>query len=191
LRAVPNLLVLRPCDGAEAAEAWKVALREERRPAALVLSRQAVAELDRKTLASAEGLARGAYVLAEAEGGAPRAILIATGTEVHLALEARAALAQQGIGVRVVSMPSFELFEAQDADYRESVLPASLAARVSIEAGATFGWERWIGERGVALGLDRFGASAPGPVAQQQLGFTVERVTRAVHALLEHEALAR
>jgi transketolase len=191
LRAVPNLLVLRPCDGAEAAEAWKVALREKHRPAALVLSRQAVPELDRKTLASAEGLARGAYVLAEAEGGPPRAILIATGTEVHLALEARAALAQQGIGVRVVSMPSFELFEAQDADYRESVLPAQVGARISIEAGATFGWERWIGERGVALGLDRFGASAPGAVVQQQLGFTVERVTLAVHALLEHEALAR
>jgi transketolase len=153
-----------------------------------------VAELDRKTLASAEGLARGAYVLAEAPdagSAAPRAILIATGTEVHLALEARAALAREGIGVRVVSMPSCELFAAQDVAYRESVLPSHVGARVSIEAGATFGWERWIGERGTAIGLDRFGASAPGSVLLQQLGFTVEHVVRAVHGLLEQEALVR
>jgi transketolase len=191
LRAMPNLVVLRPCDGAEAAEAWKAALREKRRPTALVLSRQAVPELDRKVLAGAEGLARGAYVLADAEGSPLRAILIASGTEVHLALEARAALAREGIGARVVSMPSFELFAAQDADYRESVLPAHVGARVSIEAGATFGWERWVGPTGASIGLDRFGASAPGPVVLEQLGFTVERVVRAMRAQLQNEVLAR
>ncbi len=191
LRAMPNLVVLRPCDGAESAEAWKVALREKRRPTALVLARQAMSELDRTVYAGAEGLARGAYVLADPIDLPLRAILIATGTEVHLALKARDALAAQRIGVRVASMPSFELFSEQEASYRESVLPIHVTARVSIEAGATFGWERWIGERGVAIGLDRFGASAPGPVLLEQLGFTVERVARVVRALLENEVLAR
>ncbi len=190
LRAVPNLVLVRPCDGAETVEAWKSALRDKHRPFALVLSRQAVAELDRSVYAPAEGLARGAYVLFDPRDLPLRAILIATGTEVHLALKAQKELSAQRFGVRVVSMPSWELFEEQDELYREAVLPPQITARVSIEAGATFGWERWIGPQGVAIGLDRFGASAPGQVNYEQLGFTTERIVRTVRTMLGSEILA-
>jgi len=139
---------------------------------------------------SAELVKRGAYVLSDPPSGAPRAVLIATGSEVSIALEVQQALAQQDLPVRVVSMPCWELFEEQDEAYRASVLPPELHARISIEAAATFGWSRWIGERGVAIGLDRFGASAPANVLYEKLGFSVERIVRAVRGLANDTVLA-
>ena len=191
LRAMPNLLVVRPCDATETAAAWKLALEETKRPVALVLSRQDLPVLDRTKLAPADQLRRGAYVLSDAGSLETRAILVATGSEVQLALAAQAELARAGIGARVVSMPCWELFEEQDQAWRERVLPPDIGARVSIEAGSTFGWERWIGRSGIAIGLERFGASAPAEVIFRELGFTSEHVVRAVKSLLEAEALAR
>ncbi|MSR20532.1 MAG: transketolase [Gemmatimonadetes bacterium] len=177
LRAIPNLLDLRPCDSAETEIAWRVAMERTDGPTFLALSRQKVPLLDRSgPLASAEGLRRGGYVLAEASGGRPAVIILASGTEVSLALAARDRLEAEGTATRVVSLPSWHLFSHQDAAYREEVLPASVTARVSIEAGSTFGWERWIGMRGSAIGLDRFGASAPAEVLYERLGVTAERV---------------
>src|SRR5262245_14485112 len=190
LRAVPNLLVIRPADATETAEAWRIALASTKRPTALVLSRQDLPVLDRALMPSARNVERGAYVLADPPAGAPRAVLIASGSEVSLALEVQTALTGMDIGVRVVSMPCWELFEEQDEAYRASVLPPELTARVSIEAGATFGWTRWIGERGVAIGLDRFGASAPANVLFDKLGFSVERIVRAVRGLVNDTVLA-
>jgi len=184
LRAMPNLHVVRPADANETAEAWRWAMTHRSGPVAIVLTRQKVPVLDRERLAPAAHLARGAYVLAEAEPGPARAIVIATGSEVAAALTARERLAADGIGVRVVSMPCWELFAAQDAAYRETVLPPSMRTRVSIEAGVTFGWERWVGDAGVAIGIDRFGTSAPGEVNVEQFGLTAARVCEAVRRLL-------
>jgi transketolase len=184
LRAMPNLAVVRPADANETREAWRWALARRTGPTALILTRQKLPVFDRGRLAPASELARGAYVLADAEGGAPQAIVIATGSEVHLALGARDLLARAGIRVRVVSMPCWEAFTEQDAAYRETVLPSAIAARVSVEAGATLGWWRWVGDRGVALGIDRFGASAPGELTMEKFGFTVEHVADAVRGLL-------
>ncbi len=183
-RAMPKLTVLRPCDANETAEAWKVAVQQTNGPAMLVFSRQGLPTLDRSVFAPASNLARGAYVLRDADGAAPQAIIIATGSEVHIALQAQEQLAAEGIGVRVVSMPSWELFEQQDEAYKESVLPSAITARVSVEAGATFGWERYIGLKGVAVGMDRYGASAPGGVLQEKFGFTGENVAGAVKKAL-------
>lgn len=179
VRTIPGLVTLRPADAAEAAEAWLHALSRTKGPTGLVLTRQKVPTLDRATLGSAKGLHQGAYVLAEATGGAPKCVLIATGSEVQLALAAKAELEQAGTPTRVVSMPSMELFRAQDAAWRESVLPKAVTARVSVEAGVTFGWEQWIGDRGVAVGVDRFGASAPDKVLFEQYGLTVANVVAA------------
>ena len=177
LRAIPNLLDLRPCDAAETEVAWRVAMERADGPTFLALSRQKVPILDRSgPLESAEGLRRGGYVLAEASGGRPTVIILASGTEVSLALAARVRLEAEGTATRVVSLPSWHLFAHQDAAYREQVLPKSVAARVSIEAGSTFGWERWIGSEGSAVGLDRFGASAPAEVLYERLGVTTDRV---------------
>ena len=187
LRAMPGLVVLRPCDGPETTEAWRRMLLENRRPCCLVLSRQGLPTLDRSTHAPADGLHRGAYVLSDSQD--PRAILIATGAEVHVALRAQKELQAQGIETRVVSMPSWELFEDQDAAWKEAVLPASISARVSIEAGATFGWERYLGREGVAVGIDRYGASAPGDFVLEQLGMTSDRVVRTVRTMLGNEVL--
>ncbi len=184
LRALPHLHVVRPCDANETAEAWRWAMAHTDGPVALVLTRQKVPVIDRSRFAPAAGVARGAYVLADAEGGAPQAIVIATGSEVHVALAGRELLAKEGVRVRVVSMPCWETFEAQSAEYREAVLPAAVKARVSVEAGVTFGWQRWIGDAGIAIGIDRFGASAPGETNMQQFGFTAENVTRAVRKLV-------
>ena len=184
LRAMPHLAVIRPCDANETAEAWRWAMQHRDGPVAMVLTRQKLPVLDRTVLAPAAGVARGAYVLADADGGAPQAIVMATGSEVHVALAARTALAAEGIRTRVVSMPCWETFAAQDAAYRESVLPASVKARVSVEAGVTFGWHRWIGESGVAIGIDRYGASAPGEINLEKFGFTAENVARAVRTLV-------
>jgi transketolase len=184
LRAMPNLAVVRPADPNETAEAWRWAMTHRDGPVAIVLTRQKVPVLDAATLAPASGLTCGAYVLGDASDGPPQAIIIATGSEVHLALAARALLAKDGIHVRVVSMPCWEIFAAQSPEYRESVLPRSVKVRVSVEAGVTFGWSRWIGDAGVAIGIDRFGASAPGEVNVEKFGITAGHVANAVRSLL-------
>jgi transketolase len=176
LRAIPNLLVIRPCDANETAMAWRVAIESRNRPVALILTRQDVPTLDRTKFAAADGLLRGAYVLAEAPNGKPDIILIATGSEVSLIVAAGQKLAGNKINVRVVSMPSWELFEAQPRSYRDSVLPPSLRARLAVEAGATQGWCTYVGDEGDVIGVDRFGASAPGKVMMREYGFTVDHV---------------
>ena len=175
-RAMPNMLVLRPADANETAESWKVALAHQGGPVMLVLSRQNLPVLDRRRGAPAAGVQQGAYVLADPPREKPEMILLATGSEVPLALQAQEALGKLHIPVRVVSMPCWELFELQPASYRDSVLPPALTARLSIEAAATFGWRRYVGDAGRCLGIDHFGASAPGEVNQQQFGFTVEKI---------------
>ncbi|HXV59969.1 MAG TPA: transketolase [Vicinamibacteria bacterium] len=184
LRAMPNLQVIRPADGSETSEAWRYAMERTEGPTALVLTRQKVTEADHRRLGAASGLRRGAYVLSSPEGGPVQAIVIATGSEVEVALAAEAELAREGVRVRIVSMPCWELFEAESADYREEVLPSSVTARVSVEAGARFGWSRFVGPDGIAIGIDRFGASAPGETNLQKLGITAEAVVRAVKSLL-------
>ncbi len=176
LRAMPGFTLIRPGDANEATEAWRVAMEHREGPVGLVLSRQKLPVIDRGKYAPASGLARGAYVLAEAGGGAPRLLLVASGSEVALALEAREKLEGEGIPTRVVSMPSWELFVRQDRKYREGVFPRSVPARLSIEAGSPLGWERWVGEKGASIGIERFGASAPGEVVLSKLGFNVENV---------------
>jgi transketolase len=190
LRALPHLHVVRPADVHEVREAWRHAILRRKGPTALTLTRQKVPLLDRQTYAPAEGARRGAYVLAEAtdaEGKpvTPQLIILATGSEVSLALDARQTLQGEGTPTRVVSMPCWELFDEQTAEYRESVIPTSVAARLGVEAGATLGWHRWVGDRGDVLGLDRFGASAPGDTALRHLGFTAENVAARARALLK------
>jgi len=185
LRATPDLLMLRPADAAETVEEWRAALRHKQGPGGLVLTRQTLPVLDRQTLAPAPGVARGAYVLAEAGGTAPDVILIATGSEVSVALEAHQRLVRDGIRSRVVSMPSWELFEAQPKAYRDTVLPPAVRPRVSVEAATPFGWERYVGSEGAIIGVNRFGASAPGPVVMREFGFTPEHVVETAKALLE------
>jgi transketolase len=184
VRAIPNLVVIRPGDANEAAEAWRAALRETHRPTALVLTRQNLPTLDRSKLASATGLVRGAYVLSPASGGAPQALLLASGSEVPLALAAQQLLADDGIRAQVVSMPSFELFEQQDQAYRDQVLPPAVTARVAVEAGVRQGWDHYLGSSGTFVGLDRFGASAPFKKIYQELGITPQRVAAEAKKLL-------
>ncbi|HEY6939472.1 MAG TPA: transketolase [Terriglobales bacterium] len=179
LRAMPNMTVMRPADANETVEAWRIAIQRQR-PMAMALTRQKIPVLDAKRYPIREGVPKGAYVLAEAEGGKPQIVLIATGSEVQLALAAREELAKQKIAARVVSMPCWELFDEQPADYRKQVLPAGVP-KLAIEAGATLGWCRYVGENGDVLGIDRFGASAPGNVAMDKLGFNVPNVVE--HAL--------
>ncbi len=176
LRILPGLVVLRPGDANETREAWKLALARTDGPTALVLTRQKLGVIDRSTRGAPEDTGRGAYVLSEAPDGEARAVLIATGSEVGLALETQALLNEQGLSTRVVSMPSWELFAAQDASYRQHVLPPSVRLRVSLEAASTFGWQRWIGDGGLAIGIDRYGASAPGDEVLERLGFTPRAV---------------
>ena len=184
LRAIPGLTVIRPADANEAAEAWRVAVASENRPVALALSRQKVPTLDRSRYAPADGLRRGAYVLADAPSRGIDAVLIASGSEVGLILEAQKKLHERGVRARVVSMPSWELFEAQPKAYRDEVLPRETRARLAVEAGSPQGWSRYVGDHGEVLGLDHFGASAPGEVALREFGFTVENVCERVEALL-------
>jgi transketolase len=187
LRAMPNLLVIRPCDANETAVAWRVAIETRDRPVALVLTRQDVPTLDRAQFAAADGLRRGAYVLADAPTGKPDIVLIATGSEVGLIVAARQKLTEKKINVRIVSMPSWELFETQSKEYRDSVLPPPVHARLAVEAGATQGWHRYVGDQGDVIGVDRFGASAPGPIIMREYGFSVENVCKRASALLERE----
>jgi transketolase len=195
LRAIPHLYVIRPADPHETREAWRIAIARRKAPTALVLTRQKVPVLDQTLYSSAEDTRRGAYILAEAEaangdageknkGVTPALILIATGSEVSLALEARAALQKEGTPTRVVSMPCWELFEEQVEDYRNEVLPPAVTARLSIEAGARLGWDRYVGPQGDCVSIDRFGASAPGDVALRELGFNVENVLEHARTLL-------
>jgi len=183
LRAIPKLIVLRPCDANETAEAWRVAIESRKRPVILALTRQNVPTLDRAKLAAAEGLRRGAYVLADAPNGKPDMVLIASGSEVSLILAAKEKLAEQKIQARVVSMPSWELFDAQSREYRESVLPPSIRSRLAVEAALPQGWHRYVGDGGDVLGIERFGASAPGALVMEKLGFTVTHVVERALAL--------
>ena len=179
MRAIPNATLIRPADANEVAEAWRVAINHEGGPVSLVLTRQKLPLLQ----GSGPGLAKGAYVLAEAEGGAPQIVIMSSGSEVSLAVDARTALAARGVRARVVSMPSHELFAEQPASYRDSVLPPGIP-RVAVEAGHPMSWYRWVGDRGVVIGLERFGASAPGPVVYKELGLTAAHVTDAALTLL-------
>jgi transketolase len=182
LRGIPGLTVIRPADANEAAEAWAFAVQHDG-PTLLVLTRQIVAHLDRGG-AKDPGVARGAYVLADVEGGAADVILIGTGSEVSLCMLAREKLKSFGVKARVVSMPSWSLFEAQDAFYRESVLPGGIKKRVTVEAGSPIGWHRWAGDEGSVIGVERFGASAPGQDVFAHLGFTADHVAAAALRLL-------
>lgn len=184
LRAIPNLVVLRPADATETVEAWKIALERRHGPTALVFTRQNLPVLDRKTQAPASGVQHGGYILWEAAASSPDVILMGTGSEVHIALEAGKLLQEKGVATRVVSLPSWELFEAQPVAYRHRILPPAVWRRVSIEAGVTLGWERYVGAEGVAIGLSRFGASAPGKVLYEQFGLTAQRLVNEALRLL-------
>ena len=184
LRAVPGLTVIRPGDANETAVAWRVALEVGDHPVALILTRQNVPTLDRTQCAAADGLRRGAYVLADALNGKPDVILIASGSEVELVMAARQTLQERNVMARVVSMPSWELFNAQSQSYRDQVLLPSVRARLAVEAGASQGWHRYVGDGGDVLGVDRFGASAPGDIVMREYGFTAENVCKRAQALL-------
>jgi len=185
LRAIPRLVVIRPGDANETAVAWRVAIETRDRPVALALTRQNVPTLDRTQFAAADGLRRGAYVLADPPDGRPDLVLIGTGSEVSLAVAAREKLSERKIQARVVSMPSWELFDLQPREYRDSVLPASIKRRVAVEAALPQGWHRYVGDGGDVIGIERFGASAPGNVVMEKLGFTVNHVVERALALLE------
>src|SRR5215213_5061481 len=184
LRAIPGLNVIRPCDANEAAEAWRVIMQQRHQPTALVLTRQNVPVLDRSKYASAEGLARGGYVLADSDGE-PEVILIGTGSEVSLAIDAYEELRSDGVRARVVSLPSWYLFDLQPDDYRESVLPEAVQARVAVEQASTLGWDRYVGPHGQIVGMHTFGASAPLKEVQRKFGFTPERVAEAAREVLK------
>jgi transketolase len=188
LRSVPQLLVLRPADANETACAWRVAVEKRDGPVALVLTRQDVPTLDRTRFASAMGLRQGGYILSDAPNGKPALILIATGSEVALIVAAAERLRAQDIAVRLVSLPCWELFDAQPVEYREAVLPPTVAARLAVEAGASMGWHRYVGDHGDVLAVDRFGASAPGNVVQREYGFTVDNVCALALAVLRRSA---
>jgi len=179
LRAIPGLITIRPCDANEVAEAWRLTLGLRHEPVALVLSRQALPTLDRAKYAPASGLAKGAYVLADAPGGQPEVLLIATGSEVSLCVSAHDTLTKEGIRSRVVSLPSWELFDAQPVEYRQAVLPPSVTARVAVEQGTTLGWERYVGSGGHVIGMKTFGASAPLKELQKKFGFEPDRIVAA------------
>ncbi len=186
LRAIPNLNVIRPCDANEVAAAWRVIMPLHHEPAALVLSRQDLPVLDRTRYAPADGLARGGYVLGDCEGE-PQVILIGTGSEVHLAVSAYEELSADGVRARVVSLPSWQLFDRQDDDYRESVLPAAVGARVAVEQASTLGWDRYVGPEGRIVGMHTFGASAPLRDVENKFGFTPEKVAEAAREMIERK----
>ena len=184
LRAIPNVTLIRPADANEVAVAWRVAVETRDRPVLLALSRQDVATLDRSRYASADGLRRGAYTISDAKDGKPDLILIASGSELGLILAAADTLQSEGIAVRCVSMPSWDLFESQEANYRNSVLPSEVSARLAVELGVPQGWQRYVGDRGKMLGIARFGASAPADALLRDYGFTVARVATVARSLL-------
>ena len=178
LRAIPGLMVLRPADANEVLEAWRVIVQLRHEPTALILTRQALPTLDRSRYASAAGVAKGAYVLADSDGQ-PEVLLLASGSEVWLCVQAYEQLQAEGIKARVVSMPSWELFEQQSEDYQNQVLPPQVTARVAVEQASTFGWSRYVGRTGVAIGMKTFGASAPLQELQKKFGFTPQAIKEA------------
>jgi transketolase len=184
LRAIPGLTVIRPADANEVAEAWRIAVENKNGPTALILTRQNVPVMDRGRFHPATGLRKGAYILSDSPSIKPEVILMATGSEVHLALEVQEKLLSEGIKTRVVSMPSWELFEQQPEKYRREVLPPGVTKRVSIEAGVTLGWHRYVGREGEIIGIDHFGASAPGNILLKEFGFAAENILRRVKSLL-------
>jgi transketolase len=184
LRAIPNLIVLRPSDANETVEAWRFALTHKEGPVALALTRQGLPILDRKKFAGADGLLRGGYVLSDIGDKPPGIILMASGSEVPIALEAANKLKEKDIAVRVVSMPSWELFDRQPEEYRQQVLPPEINARIAIEAGATQGWHRYLGNRAAVVGIDHFGASAPYKTLYEKFGITADRVVEKALGLL-------
>jgi transketolase len=184
LRAIPGLVTLRPGDANEVVEAYRYVMQLRHQPAVLALSRQPLPTFDRRVYAPARGVARGAYVLADPPGGSPEVILIASGSEVSLAVEAHENLVAEGIRSRVVSMPSWEIFEQQPQDYRDSVLPPDITARIAVEQASAFGWERYVGWSGRVIGMKAFGASAPLKELQRKYGFEPERVTEVAKELL-------
>jgi transketolase len=184
LRAVPGLVLIRPADANEVIEAWRVIMQLKKEPAVLVLTRQALPTIDRSKYAAASGVAKGAYVIAEAQGGKPEALLMATGSEVSLCLAAHETLASQGIKVRVVSMPSWDIFEHQSREYRDSVLPPDVTARVSVEQASILGWDRYVGSKGKIIGMHTFGASAPLKDLQKKFGFQPDKVVAAVKEVI-------
>jgi transketolase len=184
LRAIPNLLTIRPCDANEVVEAWRVIMPIQHQPAMLVLSRQNLPTLDRSVYAPAAGLAKGAYVLADAPDGMPEVLLLATGSEVALCVAAYEELKKTGVKARVVSMPCWELFELQPQAYRDSVLPPSVTARVAVEQASTFGWAHYVGTRGTIIGMRTFGASAPLKDLQRRFGFEPDRIVGAAREQL-------
>jgi len=183
LRAIPEMTLIRPADASETAEAWRFALKHKKGPVALVLTRQKLSFIDRSKYAAAAGLARGAYVLADSPGGAPQVVLISSGSEVALILDAQKKLEADGVRARAVSMPSHEIFARQDQSYRDSVLPKGVK-RIAMEAAHPMSWYKWVGDDGVILGLERFGASAPAPTIYQHLGITVDRMVETAKKLV-------
>jgi transketolase len=183
LRAIPDMTLIRPADASETAEAWRVALKHKKGPVALVLTRQKLSFIDRTKYAPATGLARGAYVLADAPGGVPEVVLMSSGSEVGLILDAQKKLEADGIRARAVSMPSHELFAKQDESYRNTVLPKGVR-RIAMEAAHPMSWYRWVGDDGVILGLERFGASAPAATIYTHLGITVDRMVETAKKLV-------
>jgi transketolase len=179
LRAVPGLIVVRPADANETVEAWKVIMKLHHEPAALILTRQPVPTIDRSKYAAASGVARGAYILADATDGKPEVLLLSTGSEVSLCLEAFEQLKAEGIKARVVSMPCWELFDDQPQEYRDRVLPPAITARVSAEMASKFGWAKYVGATGCSLGMRSFGASAPLKDLAKKFGFSAEHVVEA------------
>jgi transketolase len=190
-RAMPGMIVLRPADANEVAEAWRVIMRIKDRPVSLVLTRQALATLDRTKYAPASGVSRGAYVLADAPDGRPDVLLLATGSEVSLCIRAYEQLKSEGIKARVISMPSWELFESQSQEYRDSVFLTEITARVAVEEASTFGWERYTGLQGTVLGMHTFGLSAPMKVVAQHFGFEPEHVVAAAREQIARHASKR
>jgi transketolase len=182
LRAIPGLITLRPADANEVVEAWRLIMQLRHEPLALVLTRQPLPTLDRSKYAPASGVARGAYVLADVGDGQPDVLLLATGSEVWLCIEAYEQVRAEGIKARVVSMPSWELFERQSQDYRDSIIPPRVTARVSVEQASTLGWTRYVGWTGESIGMQTFGASAPLKALQTKFGFTPERIVAAAKA---------
>jgi transketolase len=189
LRAIPDLMVIRPADANETAIAWQVALETKNSPVALIFSRQSLPVIDQQKYNSAHGLRQGAYIVSGCSQEKPDVILMGTGSELHLLLEAKEILTSQGLEINVVSMPCWELFNQQPEAYRNSVLPPDVTRRLAVEAGIKQGWEPYLGCEGVMISLEHFGASAPGEIVQQKFGFTVEHVLEKIHSLLKKDKL--
>jgi len=185
LRVMPNLCTIRPADANEVREAWIAAVERKEKPTALVLTRQNVPTIDRNKFSGAENLHKGAYILADLGNSSPEMILMAAGSEVQLIIEVGERLASEGVSVRLVSFPSWELFKEQPSRYQKQVLEPSIKKRISVEAGVCLGWERWIGDEGIAIGVDKFGSSAPGETLLQKYGLTAKNIYEKAKKIIE------